>query len=396
MTYKEIEQLLEGLQNRFGWEPMIEGGYVIGVKQAGQSVTLEPGGQFELSGAPLPTLHQTCAEVNSHLYQVKSIAEEIGVAFLGLGFNPKWSVEETPIMPKGRYQVMRNYMPKVGSMGLDMMFRTCTVQVNLDFESEEDMVEKFRVSLALQPIATALFANSPFKDGKPNGLVSYRSHVWTDTDNARTGDLPWVFESGMGFARYVDWVLDVPMYFVYRNGEYIDATGLSFRDWMEGKLDVLPGEYPTLDDWEAHLTTAFPEVRLKRFLEMRGADSGPWRQICALPAFWVGLIYDDIAQKEALELINDWTAEERAALKKGVSTLGLKTPFRDQTVLDIARRCIEISEGGLKRRGNGEESFLRELKNIAKSGMSPADEMLHRYHGEWKEDVDNVYREMMY
>lgn len=392
MGYEEVQALLNGLVKRFDWEPMMEGEYIIGVKLAGQSVTLEPGGQFELSGAPVASLHATCAEVNSHLYQVKSIAEEIGVGFLGLGFNPKWKVEDIPIMPKGRYKIMRNYMPKVGTMGRDMMFRTCTVQVNLDFSSEQDMVEKFRVSLALQPIATALFANSPLKEGKPSGYLSLRSHVWTDTDNQRTGDLPWVFEEGMGFERYTDWVLDVPMYFIYRDGQYLDATGLSFRDWMEGKCPIMPeGDTPTLDDWEMHLTTVFPEVRLKRFLEMRGADTGPFKAVCALPAFWVGLLYDEQAQSEALALISDWTADERADMKKGVSKDGLRTKFRDGTVQDIAIECMRISEGGLIRRGTGEETFVKKLKEIAETGITPADKLLEKFNNDWGGKVEAIY-----
>mmetsp|Transcript_15045 Transcript_15045/g.28974 ORF Transcript_15045/g.28974 Transcript_15045/m.28974 type:complete len:300 (-) Transcript_15045:252-1151(-) len=299
-------------------------------------------------------------------------------------------------MPKGRYAIMKKYMPTVGSMGLDMMFRTCTVQVNLDFESEQDMVEKFRIGLALQPVITALFAASPFKDGKPNGMVSYRSHVWTDTDNARTGDLPWVFEEGMGFARYVDWVLDVPMYFVYRDGQYLNAIGMSFRDFMAGELPLLPGEYPTLQDWENHLSTVFPEVRMKKFLEMRGADSGPFRRICALPAFWVGLLYDDQAQKEALELIADWTEQERRDLKAGVSTHGLRTKFRDGTVQDLALKCLKIAEGGLMRRGSNEQTFLKELQVIAETGVSPADWMLEKYNGDWNGSVDGAYSDLQY
>uniref|UniRef100_A0A7S0QPH8 Glutamate--cysteine ligase n=1 Tax=Pyramimonas obovata TaxID=1411642 RepID=A0A7S0QPH8_9CHLO len=393
MGYPEVQQLLNGLRTRFGWEPIMEGENIIGVKLDGQSVTLEPGGQFELSGAPLDSLHKTCAEVNSHLYQVKAIAEEMDVGFLGLGFDPKWAVSETPVMPKGRYGIMKAYMPTVGSMGLDMMFRTCTVQVNLDFSSEQDMVEKLRIGLALQPIATALFANSPFKDNAPHGLLSYRSHVWKDTDNDRTGDLPWVFEDGMGFARYVDWVLDVPMYFIYRNGVYMDATGLSFRDWMEGKCPLLPGEYPTLDDWEQHLSTVFPEVRLKKFLEMRGADSGPFGRICALPALWVGLLYDDAAQAEALAMVSDWTAEERAAMKAGVSYTGLKTPFRGGTVQDLALDALRIARGGLERRGIGEEVFLKTLQANAESGMTMADELLLKYNGEWEGNINRVYQD---
>ncbi|KAK3266226.1 glutamate--cysteine ligase, partial [Cymbomonas tetramitiformis] len=346
--------------------------------------------------APLETIHMTCGEVNSHLYQVKAIAEELGVGFLGLGFQPKHTVEEIPVMPKGRYRVMKKYMPTVGSMGLDMMFRTCTVQVNLDFENEADMVEKFRVSLALQPIATALFANSPFTEGEPNGFLSMRSHVWTDVDNNRCGDLPFVFEEGFGFKKYVEYMLDVPMYFVYRQGHYIDVTGQSFRDFMEGKLKDLPGEYPTIDDWEQHLSTAFPEVRLKKFLEMRGADSGPFKSICALPALWVGLIYDEAAQKEAMEMVSDWTEEERAYLRDQVPKLGLATPFRDGTVRDLAARTLAISKMGLRSRGFREESFLASLEEVVASGVTPADKLLSAFETRWDGSVDPVYKDVMY
>jgi len=396
IDYTEVKQLLETIQERFGWEPIMEKGNIIGLKQDGQSVTLEPGGQFELSGAPLETIHMTCAEVNSHLYQVKAATEDMGIGFLGMGFNPKFSVDETPVMPKGRYKLMREYMPTVGTMGRDMMFRTCTVQVNLDFESEEDMVEKFRVSLALQPVATALFANSPFKDGSPNGFRSFRSHVWTDVDNSRCGDLPFVFEEGFGFERYVDYMMDVPMYFVYRDGQYIDALGMSFRDFMDGKLPAMPGERPTMQDWEDHLTTAFPEVRLKRFLEMRGADGCPFKQICSLSALWVGLLYDAGAQSEAAALVQDWSAEERAYLRAEVPRTGLATPFRGGTVRDVAARVLEISKGGLDRRGHKEAPFLRVLDGIVQSGKSQADVLLERFEGEWDGDMRRVYQQMMY
>ncbi|XP_039050602.1 glutamate--cysteine ligase, chloroplastic-like isoform X2 [Hibiscus syriacus] len=314
MKYDQIAELLNGISERFDWDKVMEGDKIIGLKQGKQSISLEPGGQFELSGAPLETLHQTCAEVNSHLYQVKAVAEEMGIGFLGIGFQPKLGIKDIPVMPKGRYEIMRNYMPKVGSLGLDMMFRTCTVQVNLDFCSEADMIRKFRAGLALQPIATALFANSPFTEGKPNGYLSMRSHIWTDTDKNRTGMLPFVFYDSFGFEQYVDYALDVPMYFVYRK-KYIDCTGMSFRDFMAGNLPCIPGELPNLNDWENHLTTIFPEVRLKRYLEMRGADGGPWRSLCALPAFWVGLLYDEVSLQSILDMTADWTTEERQMLR---------------------------------------------------------------------------------
>ncbi|MEO6173155.1 MAG: glutamate--cysteine ligase, partial [Arenimonas sp.] len=303
-----IEAMLRGLV-RFGWQPYEENGKVIALTRDGASVTLEPAGQLELSGAMVENVHQTCCEVSNHLFEVKSVADELRLGFLGMGFQPKWQRDEMPWMPKGRYKIMRDYMPKVGTLGLDMMTRTCTVQVNLDYASEADMIKKFRVSLALQPIATALFADSPFTEGKPNGYLSYRSQIWTDTDKNRTGMLDFVFDEGFGFERYVDYLLDVPMYFTYRNKEYIDCAGLSFRDFMKGELPNLPGVLPTLKDWADHMTTAFPEVRLKQYLEMRGADGGPWNRLCALPAFWVGLLYDQSALDAAWDLVKDFTME---------------------------------------------------------------------------------------
>ena len=343
-----VRALLEGLVRRFDWQPLEEGGRPIALQRGGGNITLEPGGQFELSGAPLKTLHQTCGEVHEHLDQVHEVAEPLGIGMLGLGFQPKWRREDIPWMPKGRYRIMRAYMPKVGGLGLDMMLRTCTIQVNLDFSSEADMVKKFRVGLALQPVATALFANSPFTEGRPNGFLSYRSHIWTDTDPDRCGILPFVFEDGMGFERYVEHALDVPMYFVYRDGRYIDAAGQSFRDFLDGRLPALPGEIPTLSDWVDHLTTLFPEVRLKRFLEMRGADGGPWRSLCALPALWVGLLYDQTSRSRPPGTGSaTGRLEEHEQLRADVPRHGLRTPFRGGTVQDLARRMLALAELGL-------------------------------------------------
>lgn len=396
IKYEQIAELLNGLAERFDWDKIIENDYVIGLKQGKQSISLEPGGQFELSGAPLETLHQTCAEVNSHLYQVKAVAEDMGIGFLGIGFQPKWALKDIPIMPKGRYEIMRNYMPKVGSLGLDMMFRTCTVQVNLDFSSEADMIRKFRAGLALQPIATAIFANSPFTEGKPNGYLSMRSHIWTDTDNNRAGMLPFVFDDSFGFERYVDYALDVPMYFVYRNKKYIDCTGMSFRDFMAGKLAPVPGELPTLNDWENHLTTIFPEVRLKRYLEMRGADGGPWRRLCALPAFWVGLLYDEVSLQNILDLTADWTNEEREMLRRKVPVTGLKTPFRDGLLRHVAEDVLQFAKDGLERRGYKEAGFLKEVTSVVSTGVTPAENLLELYHGKWGQNVDPVFEELLY
>ena len=364
-----IEALLRGL-TRYGWAPYEEHGQLIALTRDDASVTLEPAGQLELSGAQLETIHDTCKEVGGHLREVREVADELRLGFLGMGFQPKWRRDEMPWMPKGRYKIMRDYMPKVGTLGLDMMTRTCTVQVNLDYASEADMVKKFRVSLALQPVATALFADSPFTDGQPNGYRSYRSHIWTDTDAGRTGMLDFVFDAGFGYERYVDYLLDVPMYFSYRNGEYLDLAGRSFRKFLAGELDELRGELPTLRDWNDHMTTAFPEVRMKKYLEMRGADSGPWGRICALPAFWVGLLYDDAALDAAWDLVKDFSIEERHALRDGVPRHALAVPFRAGSVRELAVEALKISVAGLQRRacmnigGQDESAFLTELSLI--------------------------------
>jgi glutamate--cysteine ligase len=394
-----ILDLLVALQD-YGWKPIEEGGKIIALSGADGNVSLEPAGQLELSGAPLENLHQTCAETGRHLAQVKEIGEKFGIGFLGLGMWPDKTRAELPIMPKGRYAIMLRHMPRVGTMGLDMMLRTCTIQTNLDYSSEADMVQKFRVSLALQPLATALFANSPFTEGKPNGMLSYRSHIWSDTDPARTGMLPFVFEDGFGYERYVDYMLDVPMYFVYRDGKYIDAAGLSFRDFLDGKLSVLPGEKPTLSDWNDHLSTAFPEVRLKSFLEMRGADGGPWGRICALPAFWVGLLYDQGALDAAWDLVKDWDMEGREKLRASVPKLALDAPIPGGgTLRDIAAEVLAISRSGLNARaklnaaGDNESGYLGPLDEIVSSGKVPAQRLLDRFHGEWGGDVSRVYEE---
>ena len=396
-----IEALLTGL-TRFGWIPVQEDGHTIALLKDGASVTLEPAGQLELSGAMLENIHQTCSEVGSHLLEVKTVADELRLGFLGMGFQPKWRREQMPWMPKGRYQIMKNYMPRVGGLGLDMMTRTCTVQVNLDFASEADMVKKFRVSLALQPIATALFADSPFTEGKPNGYLSYRSHIWTDTDPDRTGMLDFVFEDGFGYERYVDYLLDVPMYFSYRDGRYVDASGQSFRDFMAGRLPALPGALPTMTDWSDHMTTAFPEVRMKKFLEMRGADGGPWGRLCALPAFWVGLLYDDAALDAAWDLVRDFTLEERNALRDGVPRQALKLPFRNGTLRDLAIQALKIAAAGLRRRavrnsnGIDETGFLDTLIDFAEANETPAERKLALFHGQWQGDIDHVFREFAY
>ena len=371
-------------------------------KPDGSFISLEPAGQIELSGAAVETIHQTCDEVTGHLQQVKAIARDLGIGFIGLGYHPKWVSANQPWMPKGRYKIMRKYMPQKGGLGLEMMQNTCTVQVNLDFESEAAMVEMYRISLALQPVATALWANSPFKQGKPVGYLSYRSHIWTDTDPDRSGMLPFVFEDGFGFERYVDYLLDMPMYFVYRDGTYIDAAGQSFRDFMDGKLPALPGEKPLMSDWIDHMSTAFPEVRLKQFLEMRGTDGGPWSRLCALPAFWVGLLYDSEARAAAWDLVKDWSIDELQSLRDEVPRKALTTPFRNRTLKEVALDALQISHKGLQNRerfdtlGMDETHFLKPMFQTAHSGLTPADELLAAYEGRWEGSIDPVFQEYPY
>jgi len=401
---RSIRSLLQGMQHLLGWEPIMEGENIIGMFDVtgGGAISLEPGGQFELSGAPVETVHQTASELFAHLAQVREVAKPLGIGFLGLGMTPNWSRPDVAVMPKGRYKIMTAYMPKVGTMGLDMMYRTCTVQANLDFSSESDMVKKLRVSIALQPVATALFANSPFTEGKPNGFLSYRSRIWTDTDNQRAGMLPWAFEDGMGFERWVDYALDVPMYFVKRGDTYIDVSGKSFRDFFTGKLDALPGERPTISDWANHLSTIFPEVRLKRYLEMRGADGGPWRRLPSLTAFWVGLMYDDDALDACWQLVKGWTADERQNLRNDVPRLGFRAEIGGQNVLTLAQDCLRLSARGLTRRqkfdrnGRDETRYLRPLEESVARGLTPAEELLEQYHGPWHGSVDPIFDEYAY
>ena len=401
---RSIHAVLSALRDRHGWAPLEEGGKLIGLEKDGANVSLEPGGALELSGAPLETIHETCDEVNAHLKEVMDISKEIGVGFIGLGAAPTWMHDEMPLMPKGRYKLMDAYMGKVGTMGRVMMRRTCTVQVNLDYASEADMIQKLRVAIALQPVAVALFANSPFFEGKPNGHKSWRSRVWRDTDNARAGMVPFVFEDGFGFERWVDYALDVPMYFVYRDGQYIDALGQSFRDFLQGRLPALPGEVPQLSDWADHLTTAFPEARIKKYIEMRGADGGPWRRLCALPAFWVGLTYDQSALDAAWDLCKDWTAEQREALRVAASIDGLQARVDGIDMAEVARQAVAISRAGLQARarpGAGgmipdETHFLNALEESVDSGQTPADELLERYNGDWNGDLSRIFDDYSY
>jgi glutamate--cysteine ligase len=401
---RSIRALLEGMQLLLGWEPIMENGNIIGMFDVtgGGAISLEPGGQFELSGAPVETVHQTCTELMAHLAQLREVARPLGIGFLGIGMTPNWSRADMPTMPKGRYRIMTAYMPKVGTLGLDMMYRTCTVQTNLDFSSEADMVKKLRVSLALQPVATAMFANSPFTEGKPNGFVSFRSEIWRHTDPNRSGMLPWAFEPGMGFERYVDYALDVPMYFVKRGERYIDVAGQSFRDLLAGKLPGLPGDRATLSDWANHVSTIFPEVRLKRYLEMRGADGGPWRRLPAFAAFWVGLLYDDTALDAAWDLVKDWSAQERQTLRNEVPKLGFKAHIRRWSVLNLAKETLKLAERGLARRrkhdraGHDETHYLRPMQEFVARGITPAEELLEKFHGPWQGSVDAIYKEYAY
>jgi glutamate--cysteine ligase len=401
-----IHAMLTGLQ-RFGWAPVEEAGHVIALERKNSegftaSISLEPGGQFELSGAPLKDIHDICSETGQHLVEVKMVADELNLGFLGVGFDPMWAREDVPVMPKGRYDIMRSYMPKVGGLGLDMMLRTCTIQANLDFDTEADMVAKFRTSLALQPIATALFACSPFTEGRPNGFLSARANVWTDTDPDRTGMLGFVFEDGFGFETYVNYALDVPMYFAKRGDRYIDASGQSFRDFLEGRLPALPGERPKTKDWADHLTTLFPEVRLKQYLEMRGADGGPWSRICALPALWTGIFYDAPSLAAAWDLCKDWDIADHERLRRDVTRLGLRAEVAGRSVRDVAVDMVAIARQGLKNRARfsggmvDERGYLAELEDIADSGVTPAERLLDLYHGEWKGDLSRLYRDFAY
>ncbi|MBC6442715.1 MAG: glutamate--cysteine ligase [Rhodobacteraceae bacterium] len=401
---QSIRAMLDGLRDEFGWAPLEEGGNIIGLTKAGANVSLEPGGQLELSGAPLESVHETCDEVNQHLDEVKTVAERIGAGFIGLGAAPVWTHEQMPMVPKGRYRLMTDYMGRVGTHGTQMMYRTTCIQVNLDFQSEADMVQKFRVALALQPVATALFANSPFFEGRKTGHMSWRSRIWRDLDADRTGLPAFVFEDGMGFERYVDYALDVPMYFVYRDGEYVDALGQSFRDFLKGELPALPGVVPNLSDWADHLTTIFPEARIKRFMEMRGADGGPWRRICALSAFWVGLMYDRTALDAAWDLAKGFDAKTREALRVAAGVDGLEANVSDLKMLDLARECVHICREGLKARarpGAGglipdETHFLNTLEEVVETGKSPAAELLEQFDGPWNGNLDHVYAEFSY
>jgi glutamate--cysteine ligase len=390
---RSIKTIMERLRDRFGWAEMREGGHLIGLSRAGATVSLEPGGQFELSGAPLRSVLETRAELDTHLAEVASVTEDLGVRFMSVGAAPEWSHAQMPVMPKGRYRLMTDYMGRVGTHGTQMMYRTSTVQVNLDFSSEADMVQKMRVALALQPVATALFASSPFFDGKPNGHRSWRSRIWRGLDNARTGMLPFVFDEGFGFEAWVDYALDVPMYFVYRDGAYIDALGQSFRDFLKGRLPALPGEVPTLSNWADHLTTIFPEARVKKYMEMRGADAGTRAHLVALPAFWVGLMYDQGALDAAWDLVKGWSAETREGLRVAASEQALQGEAGGIRLHDLAGRVLALSRAGLVARGLGEEALIDVLEDHVARGRVQADDLLAAYHGEWGESLGPIYQQ---
>jgi glutamate--cysteine ligase len=388
---RSISAIFDGLASRFGWEPVREGDNVIGLTRDGANVSLEPGGQFELSGAPLTSTLEVGAELQTHLDEVRSIADPMGVRFMGIGAAPEWTHDQMPVMPKGRYRLMTDYMGRVGTHGTQMMYRTSTVQVNLDYGSEADMVKKLRVALALQPVATALFASSPFFDGKPNGHRSWRSRIWRGLDDSRTGMLPFAFGDGMGFQAYVDWVLDVPMYFVYRDGKYINALGQSFRDFLKGKLPALPGEKPTLSDWADHMTTVFPEARVKKYIEMRGADCGDQAHIAALPAFWVGLMYDQTALDAAWDLVKGFDTETREGLRVAASVSALAGEAGGAKLVDLARAAVGLSHAGLAARGLGEEAQLAPLVESLKTGKVQADKWLELYRGPWGGSLAPLY-----
>ena len=388
---RSVLALMQGLRDRFGWTPILEQDHMIGLTRQGANISLEPGGQFELSGAPFASLHDNEVELDNHLAEVKAIAEPMGVRFLSVGAAPIWHHDQMPVMPKGRYRLMTDYMGRVGSHGTEMMYRTCTVQVNLDYASEADMVKKLRVALALQPVATALFASSPFFEGKLNGHKSWRSRIWRGLDDSRTGMLPFAFHDGMGFQAYVDWVLDVPMYFVHRDGHYINALGQSFRDFLNGRLPALPGEKPTLADWADHMTTVFPEARVKSYIEMRGADAGDRAHLGALPAFWVGLMYDQGALDAAWDLVKGFDAATREGLRVQASVKALQAESGGVRLVDLARAAVALSHAGLAARGLGEEALLAPLNESLARGQVQADRLLGLYHGAWGGDLRRIY-----
>jgi len=397
---KGIKDLLVGFRDATGWHEIRDGANLIGLYgEEGGAISLEPGGQFELSGAPLETLHETAAELHAHIDLCHRLADPMGIGFLGIGVTPEWHLSDVPVMPKSRYQIMTAYMPKVGTRGLDMMYRTSTAQVNVDFSSEADMVKKLRVSLALQPLATAFFANSPFIDARPSGRLSERSEIWRDTDNQRAGMLPFAFDAGMGFEAYVDYALDVPMYFIKRGDHYHNVAGASFRDLLAGRLSDVAGAHTTLSDWANHLSTIFPEVRLKRYLEMRGADVGSQAHILAVSAFFTGFLYDQSALDACWDLVKDWTAQERQTLRDDVPRLGFDATIKGRSLAQVGQHILAISRAGLKARsrlnqvGQDEGVYLDLLDERLAHHKTNAHIALEAYEGRWGHSFDGLYDE---
>lgn len=395
-----IKALLQGLI-RFGFQPIMEGSHIIGLTRGTETISLEPAGQLELSGAPLKNLHDMSMELERHLSEVKMVGSELGLKFMAIGYHPTLTVEEAPWMPKGRYAIMKNYMPKVGGRGLEMMLLTCTTQVNLDYTSEADMVRKMRVGLALQPVVSALFASSPFQKGNLAGRLTNRCAVWLDVDAVRSGTLPFAFEEGFGYERYVDYALDVPMYFVYRNGKYINCAGQSFRDFLEGKLPALPGEKPMMSDWMNHLTTLFPDVRMKTYLEMRGADVGTRPDmIKALPALWTGLFYDDTALHNAEAMIKEWTVTEIEDMRREITRLGMSSVVANRSVFSLAKQTVNLALQGLRRRclrapdGPDETRYLESLLTLVDIEQTEAERLMMLFGGPWDDDISKIYESL--
>jgi glutamate--cysteine ligase len=392
-TERGIGTLLERIAEVDGWGRITEGPNVIALEKDGASITLEPGGQFELSGAPLRTIHETCDEFHRHLDLMKRVSEPLGIVWLGLGMHPIHGVDRIPRMPKERYAIMQSYLPKRGALALDMMFTTATVQANYDFADEADMVAKMRAAMGLTPIVSAMFANSSLSGGKANGFVSRRLHVWQQVDPDRCGLLPLVFEPDFGYRRYVEWALDVPMFFVVRDGEHRPAKGMRFRTFLrEGGA----GTRATLSDFDRHLTTLFPDVRLKHIIEVRGADAVPPGLTCSLPALWKGLLYDDEALAAAWHLVRHSSQEEREVAREDAARRGLGASFAGRSMLDLARELTAIAREGLRRirhagrRDPDETPFLDPILDQLESGASPGQVVLDRWEGEWGRSVDRL------
>jgi glutamate--cysteine ligase len=388
-----IAALLDAVAESDGWTRLREGEHLVALRKDGASVTLEPGGQLELSGAPLRTIHETCSEFQTHLAMMKRVCEPLGIVWLGLGMHPIHGVPEIPSMPKSRYRIMRSYLPARGSLSLEMMYATATVQANYDFSDEADMVAKMRTALAVSPIVSAIFANSSLSEGKANGFVSRRLHIWQHTDPERTGLLPFVFEPDMGYRRYIEWALDVPMFFFVREGSYHPAGGMTFRRFLrEGWGE----QRATFADFDRHLTTLFPEVRLKHVIEVRGADAVPPGLTCSLPALWKGILYDADALEAAWRLVGDATQEEREAARSEVSRRGLAAHYAGRPMLELAGELARTASEGLRRIGHAgrrdpdESSFLDPVFEQLATGASPGQIVLERWEGEWQRSPDRL------